>query len=160
MQLTDPQLKNLIELSGEWVRTLEVQTPPPLMGETTFTGTELLPWLRGKVSGLNKPGLYVRGDGGPAVQPLIWEGVTFYPDLTIVTELTKYLAFEVKLLRDVDPGGAYAKAIGQATLYANLGYSYSYALIFDLRGRTQDMHKVTWSHKILETEATSIHLYK
>ena len=102
--LNQKQLDNLIRLSESWIKEIEVEASSLTLGETAFTGEVLLPWLQGKVSTLLKPELYVRGDGGPPVQPLIWEGITVFPDLTVVSAYEKYLAFEVKILRDGDPG--------------------------------------------------------
>ena len=107
--------------------------PESTENETSYTGRVLFPWLKNLVGELNEPDLYVRGDGGPEVIPVFWQGISFYPDLTIVSSNLKYLAFEVKFLREGDPGGALTKAIGQTFIYSHFGYSRSIGLIFDFR---------------------------
>lgn len=157
--LNDRQLDNLVRLAEGWIKELEVDSSSLNSGETSFTGEILLPWLQKKVSALLKPELYVRGDGGPPVQPLIWEGITFYPDLAVVTAHEKYLAFEVKILRDGDPGGALTKAIGQTSLYARLGYRATFGLIFDQRRSVSRNQIVNWKSEILEQENSHVHYF-
>lgn len=157
--LNDRQLQNLVRIAEGWVKEIEVEASSLNDGETVFTGSVLLPWLQKKVSTLLKPELYVRGDGGPPVQPLIWEGMTFYPDLAVVSAYEKYLAFEVKILRDGDPGGALTKAIGQTSLYERLGYSATFGLIFDQRSSVGRNDIVGWKSEILEQDSSHVHYY-
>jgi hypothetical protein len=131
--LDESQLRNLGTFCEKWIKELRVPSSALKSGETAFTSSFLLPWLASKVSGLNKPGLYVRGDGGPSVRPLIWEGISFFPDMVIVEGEAKYVSFEVKVLTNSDAGGALNKGIGQTAMYANLGYVNSYGLIFEQR---------------------------
>lgn len=153
------QIQNLVRLADSWIREIEVEASSLALGETVFTGKVLLPWLQNRVSELLKPELYVRGDGGPQVQPLNWEGITFYPDLTVVSTHDKYLAFEVKILRDGDPGGALTKAIGQTSLYARLGFSASFGLVFDQRASVARNALVSWKSEVLEHGTSHIHYY-
>jgi hypothetical protein len=157
--LNDRQLRNLVRIAENWVKEIEVEATALSLGETAFTGEILLPWLQKKVSTLLKPELYVRGDGGPPIQPLNWEGITFYPDLAVVSVYEKYLAFEVKILRDSDPGGALTKAIGQTSLYSRLGYTSTFGLIFDQRTSVARNEIVTWKSEILEQDASHVHYY-
>jgi hypothetical protein len=134
MALTTPQFENLLSITREWVRALAVPSDIASLSEEDFTATHLFPWLRGNVDALNHSGLYVRGDGGPSVHPVYWEGISFYPDLEIATNVDRHIAFEVKFLRKgTDSGGALAKAQGQTSIYSTYGYRYSFGLIFDLR---------------------------
>ena len=157
--LNDRQLRNLIRIAEGWVKEIEVEAKSLSGGETAFTGEVLLPWLQKKVSTLLKPELYVRGDGGPPVQPLVWEGITFYPDLAVVSVHERYLAFEVKILRDGDPGGALTKAIGQTSIYARLGYSATFGLIFDQRSSVARNEIVSWKSEILEQDSSHVHYF-
>jgi hypothetical protein len=157
--LNPRQLQNLVRLAESWITEIEVEASALTLGETAFTGEILLPWLQKKVATLLKPELYVRGDGGPPVQPLIWEGITFYPDLTVVSAHEKYLAYEVKILRDGDPGGALTKAIGQTALYARLGFSASFGLIFDQRTSVSRNSIISWKSEILEQDSSHVHYY-
>lgn len=131
--LSDSQIDKLALFVDDWLEELQPPLTSALETEPKFTANELLPWLRTNVEGLNKSGLYVRGDGGPVIKPVVWEGVPFLPDLSIVMGDHRYISFEVKLLRDQDPGGSLSKALGQTLLYSKLGYSYSFGLIFDCR---------------------------
>jgi hypothetical protein len=157
--LNPRQIENLVRLADGWVREIEVEASSLALGETVFTGEVLLPWLQNRVSSLLKPQLYVRGDGGPTVQPLIWEGMTFYPDLTVVSTHDKYLAFEVKILRDGDPGGALTKAIGQASIYARLGFSASFGLVFDQRASVARNPIVSWKSEIHDYGESQVHYF-
>jgi len=157
--LTPGQIQNLVKLADSWIREIEVESSALALGETAFTGQVLLPWLQNRVSALLKPQLYVRGDGGPPVQPLIWEGITFYPDLTVVSTQEKYLAFEVKIIRDGDPGGALTKAIGQTAIYTRLGFCASFGLIFDQRASVARNPIVSWRSEVLEHGESHVHYY-
>ena len=157
--LNDRQIRNLIRISEGWIKEFQVDATDLNVSETAFTGHILLPWLQKKVSILLKPELYVRGDGGPPVQPLIWEGITFYPDLAVVSAYEKYLAYEVKILRDGDPGGALTKAIGQTALYSRLGYSATFGLIFDQRSSVARNSTVSWKSEILEQDSSHVHYF-
>ena len=157
--LNDGQLGKLIQFSESWIKELEVESSSLNLGETAFTGQILLPWLQHRVSSLLKPDLYVRGDGGPPVLPLIWEGITFFPDLTVVSAHEKYISYEVKILRDGDPGGALTKAIGQTALYARLGYRASFGLIFDQRTSVSRNSIVSWRSEILEQDSSHVHYF-
>lgn len=152
------QLSNLIQLTSEWVSGLKIQDVDNELGEVLFTGNYLYPKLKLHVESLFKPGLYVRGDGGPVVQPLVWENISFYPDLAIVTATNKYIAFEVKILREIDPGGFLTKAIGQTVLYSHLSYDYSFGLIFDSRENKNNQY--SWSQDIYMRENCRISLFK
>jgi len=157
--LNPRQIQNLVKMADSWIREIEVEASSLALGETVFTGEVLLPWLQNRVSGLLKPQLYVRGDGGPPVQHLIWEGMIFYPDLTVVSTHDKYLAFEVKILRDGDPGGALTKAIGQTSIYARLGFSASFGLVFDQRASVARNPIVSWRSEILDYGESQVHYF-
>lgn len=160
MSLYQNQLENLIRLSSEWVKTLEVKVDPVDMSEPSFTGLHLLPKLQTFVQQLKKPQLYVRGDGGPASTPVVWDEVALFPDLSIVSSQEKYLAFEVKFLRQGDPGGSLTKAIGQTLMYSNLGFNYSFGLIFDIRRYSDPAKQIRWQNELMSGENFSIQLYK
>ena len=145
--LDEKQLANLNRFCATWIRELEVPAAELQDGETAFTSSFLLPWLTNKVSTLNKAGLYVRGDGGPSIRPLIWEKISFFPDLAIVEGESTYIAFEVKVLTNNDSGGALNKGIGQTAMYANLGYASSFGLMFENRWDEKDT--LTWKNDVI-----------
>ena len=157
--LSAEQQQALIRNTREWVADLRVPRGSLGNSEVTFTADFLLPKLRSFVLGLLKPDLYVRGDGGPSVQPLVTLGVTIYPDMTVTAHEDRYLAFEVKFLRESDPGGSLTKAIGQSVIYGELGYTHSFGLIFDLRESRFHGDDVTWKQLLLSTGNSEVHIF-
>lgn len=135
---------------------------PPLESEKErgYTGRVLLPWLQQWVRNLNHPGLYVRGDGGPGIAPVTWSGIQLFPDLAIVEGTAKYLAIEVKLITDVDPGGSVTKAVGQTVLYGQLGYLDSIGMIFDARSAANPSTVVSVVQQFDISPATSIFILR
>jgi len=146
-------------MTSAWVTRLAISGKSAETDEKKFTSEVLLPQLQEFVNSLKKPELYVRGDGGPSVIPLVWNGISFFPDMSIVSSHEKYVAFEVKVLRDSDPGGSLSKAIGQTFLYRKLGYVSSFGIIFDLRVfNTSKKLNFNWSEKILSVDNTEVHI--
>ena len=152
--LDQKQLINLNKFCAEWVKELQVPLSALNDGETAFTASFLLPWLTSKVASLNKSGLYVRGDGGPSVRPLVWEKISFFPDLAIVEGEETYISFEVKVLTDNDAGGSLNKGIGQTAMYANLGYVNSFGLMFERRWENRDT--LVWKNNVIVGENFSV----
>lgn len=158
--LSEQQLARLLEFVDSWVAELAIPREVANKAERIFTCEQLLPWLQGKVQELRKPELYVRGDGGPAVQSLYWQGFGFYPDLSLVMNLQKLVAFEVKFIRDGNSSNPLTKAIGQAFMYSNLGFVSSHALVFDIR-RLEGNHKsLRYSETLVNTPATKVHIFR
>ena len=147
--LDEKQIAKLSHLCESWIRELEIPSSFLQNGETSFTSIYLLPWLTRKVTDLKVPSLYVRGDGGPSVRPLIWQEISFYPDLAIVEGENTYISFEIKILTDVDPGSGLTKGIGQTALYSNLGYKKSYGLFIEQRDKKKNQENLTWKSEII-----------
>ncbi len=131
--LSDEQLekfwclfKNLIEVTD---------FPSPNLGELeeAYTARVVLPWLQNWVNGLRVSSLHVRGDGGSNPEPLFWKSISLYPDLTVRSFEHKYLALEIKFIRNEDPGGSLTKAVGQSFMYHYAGFRHSVGLVFDIR---------------------------
>jgi len=152
-------MTRLRELSVEWVLELEITKEMMLDKEVPFTSEVLLPWLRRKVKGLNKPGLYVRGDGGPAVHNMHWHGFDFYPDLAIVQDNFKLIGFEVKLIRQNDSSAPLTKAIGQTMVYSRLGFNFCHGLVFDLRNQ-QGSSPFIHREVLISSENAQVHVYR
>jgi hypothetical protein len=152
--LDEKQLGNLNRFCATWIRELEVPVSALKDGETAFTASFLLPWLTNKVASLNKNGLYVRGDGGPSVRPLIWEKISFFPDMAIVEGESTYISFEVKVLTNNDAGGALNKGIGQTAMYANLGYTNSYGLMFE--NRWDERKTLVWKNDVITGDGFAV----
>jgi hypothetical protein len=133
MSLANNQFEKLLGYLNDSLMKLSILNYMQDLSENEFTSTHLLPKIQDTVKKLNKQGLYVRGNGGPVVQPVLWQGVYFVPDITIDFISSKTIAFVVKIIRDLDTTGAFAKSIGQTLIYSLAGYKYSFTLIFDLR---------------------------
>lgn len=102
-------------------------------GETQFTGEQIYPRLKKFVDSLNHRSLTLRADKNRPPASLSLHGLMFLPDVEITEFAEKHLAIEVKFLRDTDPSGSLAKAIGQGLLYKSLGFAYSHVLVVDCR---------------------------
>lgn len=161
MSLTEAQRSNLISIARDWVKVLAVPTAVTQLSEEQFTSTHLLPWLRQNVDTLNHAGLYVRGDGGPSVHPVYWNGINFFPDLEIATNTEKHIAFEVKFLRNgSDSGGALAKAQGQTLIYSTYGYAYGFGMVFDLRRVVDEPGAlIEWSSYFSAQDNSELHIF-
>lgn len=157
--LNQLQIDRLAVLVSEWLDALRLEAVPAAETEPKFTAQVLLPWLKRHVDSLKKNGLYIRGDGGPIIKPVIWEGVPFLPDLAIVMGEEKYISFEVKLLRDQDPGGSLAKAVGQTVLYSRFGYHYSFGLVFDCRSSRGTAPELALNEKFEITPKANICIF-
>jgi hypothetical protein len=82
--------------------------------------------------------LIVRYDGHLPARPLISSGMTFLPDAQVTFHSQKVLAIEVKIIREQDPSGSLAKAIGQTLMYRALGFECALGLVFDLRKKKHE----------------------
>lgn len=161
--LTEVQIDNLSHMVRGWLTELSFDSRDFERPEEKFTAEFLLPILVAKVATLNKPSLIVRGDGGSVMMPVVWSGLTFYPDLAICEFDSRHLAFEVKILKDknfggVDPGGAFSKAIGQTKLYSDLGYARSFGVVFDLR-EVQTPKRIEWREFLTLDGNSQMHIF-
>ena len=138
------------------IPNLEFQAPYIAESEESFTARVVSPWLKNWVADLKEPELYVRADGGPDTKPIYWSNISLYPDLTVTSGLEKYVAFEVKFLRNEDPGGSMTKCIGQTYFYHFLDFDSSFGLVFDLRSRMEPNAGLKFSELIQVTEKTQV----
>lgn len=142
MKLEPEEEERLDALFVNWWLSQALPSPEPGQTEPSYTAAHLLPGVVEFVRTLERPFLMVRGDGGPPSLPLIIDGLSYFPDLEIVAPRSRYVAVEVKFLRDLDPTGALAKAIGQGVLYRSLGVRRSHIVLIDLRqGRDSTIDK-------------------
>lgn len=133
--------------------------PDPAENEEVFTSRVVSPWLKNWVLNLGEPELYVRADGGPETLPLFWSNISLHPDLTISSNQDKYVAFEVKFLRNADPGGSMTKCIGQTYFYHFLDYDSSFGLVFDLRSRANSHEALKFRELIQITDKTQVLIF-
>jgi hypothetical protein len=136
--------------------TVSFQPPQPEENEEKFTSRVVAPWLKNWVFSLNEPELYVRADGGPETLPIYWSNISLFPDLTITSSQDKYAAFEVKFLRNEDPGGSMTKCIGQTYFYHALDFDSSFGLVFDLRSRSNLLQELKFRELIQITDKTQV----
>lgn len=139
MELDSPQLAKFNHLFLENAQSWEIHGLKVDERESEFTGREVIPRVNKWCKELRLPALYVKGDGVTHPDPLYAYGISFFPDVTIKGFQNKYLALEVKILTGSDPGGSLCKAIGQAQMYHLLGFSYSHAIVIDLRNHVKSV---------------------
>jgi len=159
MNLTEDQLSTLSNFLSEILESLFLDNVELTVSENEFTASHLFPWVKEKINTLKKQGLYVRGEGGPAVQPLIWQGVSFLPDISVDFFSTKAIAFEIKIIRNSDPTGSFSKAIGQTLIYSIAGYYQSFALVFDFRNPAKSKSTVKFSNSLELTDRCKLFYY-
>jgi hypothetical protein len=156
MPLSPEKRQKLHERLFLEIPNLEFEAPLSSETEEAFTARVVSPWLKGWVAALREPELYVRADGGPDTKPIYWSNISLYPDLTITSGLEKYIAFEVKFLRNEDPGGSMTKCIGQTYFYHFLDFDSSFGLVFDLRSIMDPNAGLKFSELIQITDKTQI----
>lgn len=133
-QLSKVQVSNLITFIRDGLSSLELEPPSSLNREVTFTGNVVLPAIKKLVKDADKTGLYVRGDGSHPVKSIHHANLEFKPDISIGFHNDLHIAFEVKIIRNSDPSGSFAKALGQGITYRTVGgYDACFVLIFDTR---------------------------
>jgi hypothetical protein len=128
--------------------------------EPAFTNRVVLPFVSAWVKSLNENGLHVRGDGGLNPLRLVWDEVSFYPDITIMNFQDRLVSYEVKFLRMEDPGGSLTKAIGQTMIYEKAGFASSIGVIIDCRKLQNSHSKVRYSETIHLSERATALIFK
>ena len=141
------------------LHSISFDPPNSEENEEGFTSRVVSPWLKNWVSDLGEPELYVRADGGPETLPLYWSNISLHPDLTITSNQDKYVAFEVKFLRNADPGGSMTKCIGQTYFYHFLDFDSSFGLVFDLRSRSKSIDALKFRELIQITDKTQVLIF-
>lgn len=131
--LSGYERQRLGEELRDFLSALELVGPRSGEVEVAYTARVLLPAFQSWVKGLRRPGLFVRGDGGPGLLPIRLRGVELFPDIEVSIGTTIECAIEVKFLRSNDTSGSITKAVGQASLYGHLKSCFGCALVLDLR---------------------------
>ena len=137
-------------LLAEFIRELRLEgLDAPFEGELEepFTGRVIAPFTAKFLRRLNTPSLVLRNDGAQQPFRIYLDGMAFIPDVEIGEYTERLLAFEVKFLRDVDPSGCAAKALGQAVVYRSGGAHNAVALLIDLRttGSSALTRRIAWA---------------
>lgn len=158
--LSEKQLQKLFLLSQEAILESEFHGPSRDEKEEAYTSRVVLPWLANWAKSMKVDHFYVRGDGGPNPHALYWQDFTHFPDVTITEFASKHIATEVKILRSDDDGGSLAKAIGQAVIYQKAGFSYSMALIFDIRSLDVERRAMKCAKLVKVSDSTFVAVFK
>lgn len=139
-KLSEEQLSKLSHLFSQFLESCVWPLESTVDGEVAFTSNEVLPRVKQWLKTLRRNTLVIRSDG-EALQPLPLSllSATFRPDLEIVEHSDRLIALEVKFIKQNDPSGSIAKAIGQALLYKTVGSKKSFALLIDLRGQSSNL---------------------
>lgn len=143
--MTDSVAARLSKLVADEAKNWTFSPESTLLPETQFTGKVLYPRVNEFVRGLGRKSLVVRSDGATAPHALVMADMVFYPDIEIVEFHSRFLAIEVKFLRDSDPSGSLSKALGQAWLYQSLGFECAHLVLIDCRNGARNR----WNHSRL-----------
>ena len=131
--LTSSQIEILFGKALEAISAKVLPVPTEGEKETTFTQRVILPFVTEWVKTLNVVGLHVRGDGGLNPLRIVWDGISLFPDVTVMQFHDRLISYEVKFLKPEDPGGSLTKAIGQTLMYEKAGFASSIGIIIDCR---------------------------
>jgi hypothetical protein len=137
--LTNSQIEILFSKALDSIITNALPLPREGEKETAFTQRVILPFVTEWVKTLNVGGLHVRGDGGLNPLKVVWDGISLYPDVTVMQFHDRLVSYEVKFLKPEDPGGSLTKAIGQTLMYEKAGFASSIGVIVDCR-KIQPVH--------------------
>jgi hypothetical protein len=133
LHLDDEQIKKLIVHLKDYLESWKPRSPMPGEIEEGFTATVVLPFIKHLVRDIGRKTLLVNGDGGTQPNHIYRFGTSFRPDLEIVEGFKRYIAFEVKLISDIDPSGSISKAFGQSVVYSQFSHRFAFCLLFDYR---------------------------
>jgi hypothetical protein len=134
--LSDDQIDRLITYVRNQLESWEPRKPLPGEIEENFTESVVLPFVQHLVRNVRLKSLLVNGDGGTQPNHIYHFNTSFRPDLEIVESFSRYIAFEVKLISEVDPSGSISKAFGQAVVYRMAAHKFAFSLLFDCRSPT------------------------
>ena len=137
--LTNSQIEILFSKALDSIITNALPLPREGEKETAFTQRVILPFVTEWVKTLNVGGLHVRGDGGLNPLKVVWDGISLYPDVSVMQFHDRLVSYEVKFLKPEDPGGSLTKAIGQTLMYEKAGFASSIGVIVDCR-KIQPVH--------------------
>ena len=137
--LTNSQIEILFSRALDSIIRNALPLPREGEKETAFTQRVILPFVTEWVKTLNVGGLHVRGDGGLNPLKVVWDGISLYPDVTVMQFHDRLVSYEVKFLKPEDPGGSLTKAIGQTLMYEKAGFASSIGVIVDCR-KIQPVH--------------------
>lgn len=129
--LSEGDLAHLAEIVVSHLRTAPLGSPRAGESERAFTARVIQPSLRDVLSEVGVSGLLLGGDGAAPVQPILFLGRHFFPDVTIAYHDQRALACEVKIFRGTQTQNSLATAVGQASLYREAGYPHSVLCLVD-----------------------------
>ena len=158
--LTSNQIQKLIFMTSEFVQNTRLKPPLSAEKEPAYTSRVVLPLVSAWVKSLNENGLHVRGDGGLNPLKIVWDEISLYPDITIMHFHDRLISFEVKFLRNDDPGGSLTKAIGQTYMYEKAGFQASFGVIVDCRTLNLSSPSVESANEIELTKSSRAYIFK
>jgi hypothetical protein len=136
----------LFAIINEELRSAALPTPESGEDEETFTDRHVLPIVQTVVQRTSVRGLLVGGHHTGINRPVRYLSLDFHPDVLVIHDGERCIAYEVKFLAGGDRSGAFSKAIGQATIYGMHGYEASAALLLDVAGRLTPSHITHLGH--------------
>ena len=159
-KLPEQQLEKLIQKTSTFLNETSLLPPLQTEKEPAYTKRVVLPAVSHWVTSLNAGALHVRGDGGANPLRVVWDDIVLYPDVTIMNFHERLISFEVKFIRNDDPGGSLTKALGQTLMYEKAGFAASYGIIIDCRKLMPDHMSVSISDNIHVSENATAFIYK
>lgn len=158
--LSNSQLERLITKTSSFIENTSFLPPLASEKEPAYTSRVLLPAVTEWVKSLNAGGLHVRGDGGANPLRIVWDEISLFPDITIMHFHDRLVSFEVKFLRNDDPGGSLTKALGQTYMYEKAGFTASIGIVIDCRKLTENHSLVSNTQEIQLTENSKAYIFK
>jgi hypothetical protein len=98
-------------------------------------------------------GLTLHGDGRSSAPGIALPSATFHPDIALLYQRERSVAFEVKFLRQKGRQGSLSAAIGQATVYGSHGYEAVGIILLDTNPVRDEPDKIRKILKGLEMQS-------
>lgn len=158
--LSSNQVEKLIAMTSDFIQSERLGPPLADEKEPAYTSRVVLPCVSAWIKSLNETGLDVRGDGGLNPLKIVWDEISLYPDITIMHFHERLISFEVKFLRNEDPGGSLTKATGQTYMYEKAGFKASFGVVVDCRNLTTSSLMVELFSQIEITSNAKAFIFK
>ena len=159
-ELSSSKVETLFRKTLEVLETSTFAPPLETEKELAYTQRVVLPFISQWIATLNENGLHVRGDGGLNPLRLVWDEISLFPDVTVMNFQERLISFEVKFLRNEDPGGSLTKGIGQTFMYEKAGFKASVGIIIDCRKIIRSHNALKYSERMQLSERAVAYVFK
>jgi len=155
-RLTDRQAQRVVDLVVARLRRETLPAPREGEAEPAFTARVLQPVVAEELERIGIGGLVNAGDGAAPVASVSVLALQFFPDITVSHYGERLLAIEVKYLTAAGRQGAFASAVGQASLYRQAGYRLAAVLVVDLVNRIEPGDVAASADALRATQGVSL----